>query len=206
MLKACVLFLGQGRGSHKESGRKKEFGKSPLSFGMCSQSKDFSVRIVHAGGREELYQHAVPASHLMEKYPGMCVARPEVFRNPRQSLLWPDENLLPGHKYLIIPSTTAQKLKGKQMEKAKVTGYAEGKDEMLDVNITWEAGRDISEESISSAKEFYTSKGRWSRDSKCSARRSFRPRKPFVPPLPKARILRGPGWEPSLTSVRELSP
>ncbi|OAY32515.1 uncharacterized protein LOC110629856 [Manihot esculenta] len=204
MLKAFVHFLGRIQGSHKESG--KEIGKSPLSLDMCSQSKDISVRIVHAGGREELYQHAVPASHLMEKYPGMCVARPEVFRNPQESLLWPDENLLPGHKYLLIPSTTAQKLKRKQMEKTKVADYAGSKNEMSDVNITWEAGKDITEESVSSAKEFYTSKGRWSRDSKSSAKRSFRARKPFVPPHPKPRILRGPGWEPSLTSVQELSP
>lgn len=194
MLKACIHLLGQSRGSDEVTGRKTEIGKG------------LSVRIVHAGGQEELHQHAVAASHLMEKYPGMCVARPEVFRNPQQSLLFPDEKLLPGHKYLIIPHTTAQKLKRKQMQKANVKGYAEGKDEMSDVNITWEAGKDITEESVSSAKEFYTSKGRWSRDSKSSAKRSFRARKPFVPPLPKPRILRGPGWEPSLTSVQELSP
>ncbi|KAJ9176329.1 hypothetical protein P3X46_011653 [Hevea brasiliensis] len=205
MLKACIHLFGQSRGSHEESRTKKEFGNSPIT-GHALTVKRFSVRIVHAGGQEELYQHAVPASHLMEKYPGMCVARPEVFRNPQQSLLCPDENLLPGHKYLIIPSTTARKLKHKQMEKARVEGYAKGKDEMSDANITWEAGRDISEDSVYSAKEFYTSKGRCSRDPKRSARKGIKPRKPFVPPLLKARILQGPGWEPSLTSVQELSP
>ncbi|KAF2307044.1 hypothetical protein GH714_024496 [Hevea brasiliensis] len=90
---ACIHLFGQSRGSHEESRRKKEFGNSPIT-GHALTVKRFSVRIVHAGGQEELYQHAVPASHLMEKYPGMCVARPEVFRNPQQSLLCPDENLL----------------------------------------------------------------------------------------------------------------
>ncbi|EEF34487.1 uncharacterized protein LOC8273508 [Ricinus communis] len=206
MLKACVHLLGQNQGSHNESRRKKDVGIAPISFNLRSQSKDFSVRIVHAGGREELYPHEVPASHLMEKYPGMRVARPEVFKNPHQSLLWPDEILLPGHKYLMIPTSTARKLKHRQIRKSRVTGNAEGKDEMSDVNITWEAGQDISDESVSSAKEFYTSKVRLSRDSKRPMRRGIKAKKPFVPPLPKTRILWGPGWEPSLTSVQEVSP
>ncbi|KDP26659.1 hypothetical protein JCGZ_17817 [Jatropha curcas] len=206
MLKACRGCLGNNRGSHKESRKKKELGRASLSLDLQLQSKDIFVRIVHAGGREELYQYAVTASHLMEKYPGMCVARPEVFRDAQQSFLWPDENLLPGNKYLIIPFSTARKLRRTQMKKAKFTGNAEGKDETSDVNITWDASRDITDESISSAKEFYTKKGRSPRDSKRPVRRIICSRRPFVPPLPRAKIIRGPGWEPSLTSVQEVSP
>ena len=36
-------------------------------------------------------------------------------------------------------------------------GFAEGKDEIIDANITWDESGDISEESVGSAKEFYAS-------------------------------------------------
>ncbi|WCJ38538.1 hypothetical protein M5689_019595 [Euphorbia peplus] len=207
MLKACVSLLCQNQGSHKESSKgKEEVGGGLVSLSFLSQSKEFCVRIVHAGGREELYQHAVPASHVMDKYPGMCVARPEVFKNPQKSVLRPDEDLLPGHKYLILPSTTARKLKRKQIERRKAMGRDNGRDEASDVNITWDLSKESSDVSVSSAKDFYNSKSKLSRDSKRSVRRGVRAKKAFVPPLPKTRTFRAPNWEPSLTSVQEVSP
>jgi hypothetical protein len=203
MLKGCVHLLGLSGSTQRESRRKRELEGAPISVGLCILSRDISVRIVHPGGREELYQYALPASHLMEKYPGMCVARPGVFKNPQESLLWPDENLLPGHKYLLIPSTTAQKLTLKHMGRVKVKGFAEGKDEIIDANITWDESGDISEESVGSAKEFYASKDRRPR---YKVKRTVKAKKPFVPPLPKARSFRVAVWEPSLTSVQEVSP
>ncbi|CAK7332571.1 unnamed protein product [Dovyalis caffra] len=203
MLNAFVNLLGLNRSTRTESTRKRELEGAPISVALHIQSRDICVRIVHPGGREELYQSAVPASQLMEKYPGTCVALPGVFKNPQESLLWPDEKLLPGHKYLIIPSTTARKLTRKQMGSVKVKGFAEGKNEIIDANITWDASRDISEESVGSAKDFYMSKDRWPR---YKAKRTVKAKKPFVPPLPKARSFRGLSWEPSLTSVQEVSP
>lgn len=198
MLKGCVQLLGLG--NHRETRRKKNLEGASISMDMSLQSKDIFVRIVHAGGREELYQNAVPASQLMEKYPGMSVARKEVFKNPHKSLLHPEENLLPGQKYYIIPSSTVQKLKHRHPEKAKVKELSEG--EEWDSKIIIDAGRVSMEESICSAKEFYVSRERWSRCSK----RKLLPKTPFVPPLPKEKSFRGFGWEPSLTSVQELSP
>ncbi|KAJ4825440.1 hypothetical protein Tsubulata_047935, partial [Turnera subulata] len=148
-------------------------------------------------------QAAVRASQLMEKHPGMCVARPEVFKYPRKSLLWPDEFLLPGNKYLMIPTTTARKLTRKHTGELKVKRSAEVKDETVDANITWDSSEDFSEESVCSAKDFYVSRDR---EPKVPARKSTRAKKPFVPPLPRGRSLRVSGWEPSLTSVQELSP
>ncbi|KAM1303663.1 hypothetical protein ACFX2F_021441 [Malus domestica] len=52
-------------------------------------------------------------------------------------------------------------------------------------------------------EEYYGSKERW---SKCKRRKNFRGKKPFVPPLPRTSSCRGINWEPSLTSVQELSP
>jgi hypothetical protein len=203
MLKGCVHLLGLSGSTQRESRRKRELEGAPISVGLCILSRDISVRIVHPGGREELYQHAVPASQLMEKYPGICVAHPGVFKNPQESLIWPDEKLLPGHKYLIIPSTTAQKLTHKHTGSVKVKGFAQGKDEIIDVNITWDPRLDISEESVGSAREFYTSKDRWPR---YNVKRTVKAKKPFVTPLPKASSFRGSGWEPSLNSVQEVSP
>jgi hypothetical protein len=191
----------EGASNDSEPRRKKELGRASISLDTSLQlSRDISVRIVHAGGREELYQNAVPASQVMEKYPGMYVARSEVFKNPHESLLCPEEDLLPGQKYYIIPSTTAHKLKRRHPEKSK------GEEEKWDWNFTIDAGRESMEDSICYASDFYASKARWSRDSRCSPRKCVKGKRPFRPPLPKAKSCRGLGWEPSLTSVQELSP
>ena len=158
MLKRRAAFLGFVRHGNCGSGCRKDLGGAPMSVDLSLQSRDISVRIVHAGGQEELYQNAVLVSHLMEKYPGMCIAFPEVFKNPHQSLLWPEDSLLPGQKYLIIPSTTAHKLKRRHQEKVKVKGAAEGRENMSDARITWDITGENLEESVYSAKEFYFTK------------------------------------------------
>lgn len=86
---------------------------------------------------DELYQNIISASKVMEMYPGMCVARPEVFKKPHESLLWPEDKLLPGQKYYIIPSSTAKKLKCKCPGKVKVDEPAKGKRQVnVDVDGT----------------------------------------------------------------------
>lgn len=188
---------------NRESNKQKDFEGATISLDLSLQTKDFAVRIIHAGGREELYQGPVPAYLLLEKYPGMCVARPQIFKYPHESLLGPEELLLPGQKYYLIPSTTAQKLKRKH-PKIKEKETAEGKeDESEEKMLTYMDGNDL-EGSVCSAKDFYISREKW---SKCLLRQCRREKKkPFVPPLPGARISGGSGWEPSLNSVQELSP
>lgn len=204
MLKRCAQLLGLVHHTDKDLRRKKEFGGAIRTLDLSIQLKDITVRIVHAGGREELYQSAVPASRLIDKYPGMCVARPEVFKKPYESILSAEEQLLPGNKYYIVPSTTIQKLKRKHSLKGKVKEPAEYKEQLLDMKVVANVdGEDYSEESICSAKDFYVSKGRWSR---CLRNKSQKNKKPFIPPIQKPRVLRGLGWEPSLTSIQELSP
>ncbi|CAI0390442.1 unnamed protein product [Linum tenue] len=148
----------------------------------------------------------------MEKYPGTRVARPDVFQNPEDSILWPEEILLPGNKYLIISSTTAEKLKHhrRHHHHGRTTRerpeLCDNEDTISCANITWDE-QDISEENVCQARDFYASKDRWSR---CSERKTknvrSRKRQPFVPPLPRSRSFKGSSWEPSLTSVQELSP
>uniref|UniRef100_A0A5B7AGD0 Uncharacterized protein n=1 Tax=Davidia involucrata TaxID=16924 RepID=A0A5B7AGD0_DAVIN len=201
MLRRCAQLLGLVRYIGRESRRKKELGAPAISLDLSVRLKDITVRIIHAGGREEQYQNAIPASHLLEKYPGMCVARPEVFKNPHESLLLAEDKLLPGHKYYIIPSTTVKKLKRKH-EKAKVKEAAEGKEAMLDQKIEADVSEDYSEESVCSAKDFYSSRERWS----SLLKKCRKEKKPFVPPIQKPNMWRGLGWEPSLNSIQEISP
>lgn len=209
MLKRCIQLLGLIRHADSESKRNKplrgDAKGAPASFSLdfSSQSKSIFVRIVHAGGQVELFPNAVPASLLMEKYPGKCVARPEVFKKPQESLLRPEESLLPGHKYYILPSTTAQKLKRKQQKKVRGKEPAEGKVVMIpDGKITAVSEGEDTDDSVCSASDFVSKERR----SKSLRRKGIRGKKPFVPPLPKVRLGRGLGWEPSLTSVQEVSP
>ncbi|KAK9276440.1 hypothetical protein L1049_005973 [Liquidambar formosana] len=197
-------FIEQLLYINRKSRKKKDFGGAPLSLDLSLQTKDFVVRILHAGGREELYQDAIPASYITEKYPGNCVARPEVFKSPHESLLGPEEKLLPGQKYFLIPCTTAQKLKLKSTKKVEVKETVEDEEEMSVGKMVANVGGDNLDVSICSAKEFYVSNERRSR---CFVKQRGRGKKqPFVPPISKERLRRELGWEPSLTSVQELSP
>ncbi|KAI3433137.1 uncharacterized protein J3R85_007353 [Psidium guajava] len=208
MMKSCCVNL-LGPVSRKEphsTPKRAAAGASfsleiSLQFGdisLGSPMNDVSVRIIHAGGRIELYQDVIPASHVMEKYPGMCVALPEVFRKPHESILSPEEDLVPGRKYFIVPSTTAIKLKRKYQEKLKAKEAA-AEETKLDMKTKVKPG----EEPISLAKDFYTSKDRWPRGS--TRKRGIK-KQPFVPPIPRARTLRLMTWEPSLSSIQEISP
>ncbi|OMO80051.1 Reticulon [Corchorus olitorius] len=214
MLKKCADIFGFVRHANHDSRSTKDLKEAPFSVDLSvqSRSRNISVRIVHAGGREELYQNTIPVSHLLEKYPGMCIARPDVFKNPDESLLRPEDNLLPGQKYLIVPFTTVQKLKRRHHKKVKHKEGAESREDSSDAKITWDISEENSEDSVYSAKEFYdtkpskVSKVPNERHSRHPVRKGRRVKKPFVPPLPRTRPLWESAWEPSLTSVQELSP
>ncbi|CAI0463478.1 unnamed protein product [Linum tenue] len=212
----CLLDSGKKsrRRKHELTTEELTGGGVSVSLEFSANSNDVSVRIVHPGGKEESFQYALSAQQVMEKYPGTHVARQDVFQNPEDSILWPEENLLPGNKYLIIPSTTAEKLKHHRKHhrhhgtttKERLE-LCDTKDTRSGANITWDE-QDISEEeNVCRARDFYASKDMWSR---CSERKTrnvrSRKRQPFIPPLPRSRSFKGLSWEPSLTSVQELSP
>ncbi|MED6156846.1 hypothetical protein PIB30_018213 [Stylosanthes scabra] len=105
------------KGNKKESQVKRgSRTKAKVSPDVSLTSNDFVVRIVHKGGQQEVYQRALPASKVMRKYPGMLVASPEVFKDPHQSVLGPDQVLLLGHKYIIISPRDVDKLKRKHAD------------------------------------------------------------------------------------------
>ncbi|KAL2344394.1 hypothetical protein Fmac_005679 [Flemingia macrophylla] len=281
MLKRVAHSFGLVEHKEKGSRRNSHQGHEAVPE-FYPQSNNFVVRIIHAGGHQELYRHAVPASKLMTKYPGMCVARPEVFRVPHESVLWHGEVLVPGHKYILISFRDVEKLKRKlfgegrsiesdgmgqdtktrspsgagHKDKVKVPNGVAGH-EALDSEIhcghshrengkvkepngvvgqrvfetrktmspkgrrdksvedTVDSSIDSSpseggvENSFSIAKDFYVPKEKSTTTvttTKPSRRKGIKGKKPFVPPLPKQRQYRSLGWQPSLLSVKELSP
>lgn len=187
----CVQLFWNNR----DSRRRREVQRAIRTLELSRQLENISVRIVHAGGRQELYRSAFPASQLIEKYPGMCVAHPSIFRKPYESLVPAEEQLLPGKKYYIIPSTTVQKLKHRHSIKGKAEGNKEHKEPLPHRD-------DYSEEYIYTAKDFYLSK---ERPSRCLPNRSQKNKKPFVPPNQKPNALKKLRWKPRLTSIQELS-
>ncbi|PIN17387.1 hypothetical protein CDL12_09957 [Handroanthus impetiginosus] len=174
-----------------------------LSLSVSAQLKDVTVRIVHAGGRIEMYQNAILASTLIQRYPGMCIARPDVFKCPHESLLSGDDMLLPGHKYFVIRSTTVEKLKRRHSWKGRVNEPAE-RDERILKSREIEDVRDVlPDKSVCSAKDFFVSKENW---SNFVLKKCVKEKTPFVPPIQRPRLWKEPEWEPSLTSIQELSP
>ena len=51
---------------------------------------------------------AITAARIMEKYPKVLLARPEVFRRPWDSVVRPDEILTPGQKFFVVPRRTEE--------------------------------------------------------------------------------------------------
>lgn len=70
-----------------------------------------ALKIIHAGGRTDYYYMAIPASRVMEKYPSFVLAKPEIFRRPWDSVVRPEEILVPGQKFFVVPIRTVKKLK-----------------------------------------------------------------------------------------------
>ncbi|XP_077229234.1 uncharacterized protein LOC143862126 [Tasmannia lanceolata] len=207
MLKKYLHALGFIQYFRGES-RKKEPEEGLMSLEFSSQQNAWSVKIILPGRLVELYEGALPAAYVMEKYPGMCVARPEIFKRPQESLVRPEEWLLPGQKFYLVPLSTVKKIRSKQQEKLG------GGNEAMDKEFKDSSGKNVinggdgedCELSICSAKDFYIARDKW---SKCRLRkcgRGAREKKPFVPPIREIKLWQGFGWIPSLPSVKELSP
>ncbi|KAL7093762.1 hypothetical protein ACP275_11G059900 [Erythranthe tilingii] len=169
--------------------RKNEGQEETISFGVSSANlRGKTVRIIHAGGRTEMYADAISASKLMEKYSGMCIARPNVFECVHD-------------KYFIVRCTTVEKLKRRQSRKRRIYEGVNGEGVFKESN---ESEDDSILISISSARDFFVSKESW---LNCRVTKQVKERKrAFVPPIQRPRLSKEPEWEPSLTSIQEISP
>ncbi|URE10123.1 hypothetical protein MUK42_35138 [Musa troglodytarum] len=201
-------------GERKKNGVDREVVASvdfiSLSAVVNRQHINSVVRVVLAGGMVELYAGAVSAQLVMEKYPGLCLTRPDVFRRPHESLVSPEERLLPGQKFYLVPRSTVKKLRQNIPNGPEEEGLGAAAVEEVSVRDA-EEREELSDESICSAKDFYVSKETW---AECFVKRfekgaeKQKQNKPFTPPFKKVKQQIGTlgGWKPSLSSVKELSP
>ncbi|MFS7995305.1 hypothetical protein Hanom_Chr12g01116421 [Helianthus anomalus] len=88
----------------------KLFGSRSHNIVVAAGEKPLILQIIHAGGMVERYYMAFPAAWIMDKYPNFILARPEIFQRPWDSVVHPDEILVPGHKYFVVPIRTVRKL------------------------------------------------------------------------------------------------
>uniref|UniRef100_A0A1D1Y9F4 DNA-directed RNA polymerase subunit beta n=1 Tax=Anthurium amnicola TaxID=1678845 RepID=A0A1D1Y9F4_9ARAE len=232
----CYYYCSCPRQSNKGSPKGKQG-----SAGAAGAAEDESffpsvVRVVLAGGMVEVYPNVVAAREVMEKHPGLCVARPEVFSRPQESLLGPTEKLFPGEKFYLVPHTTVQKLRQRQRVQPRQPGSGDGRRDVREGKATEaaagsqpgeaEEGGEMhdDDELLCSAKDFYVSRDRWGEfiarrrrlEAAGGAERKEEQRPPPQPkrkggPAPQPPIGRkfckkGLRWQPSLPSVTEISP
>jgi len=182
---------------------------SELSSVSAVQNKDSVVRIVLASRMVEVYDGAILAYSVMHKYPGLCLARPEVFKRPHESLVGPKEVLLPGQKFYLVPKTTVKKLQQNHPKKPQALAEAAVRGMVSDHQVS---DKEEGEEAVCSAKDFYVENEERSQRLvrklvKGSGKQEQK--KPFNPPIKTSpRRKKGvlDGWKPALTSVEEISP
>lgn len=89
----------------------KLFGTKERKPSLDMAERSSALKIIHAGGKTDYYYMAIPASRVMEKYPSFILAKPEIFRRPWDSVIQPEEILVPGQKFFVVPIRTVKKLK-----------------------------------------------------------------------------------------------
>ncbi|PIA47539.1 hypothetical protein AQUCO_01400290v1 [Aquilegia coerulea] len=97
------------RGSGGVSSNKPKSASAPVQE-EDEAAGSSALKIIHVGGLVEFYYMAVPAVKIMDKYPSFLLARPEIFRRPWDSLVHPEEILMPGQRFFVVPRRTVKKL------------------------------------------------------------------------------------------------
>lgn len=81
-----------------------------ISSLICTKSnKNMFVKIVHHGGRVEIYDRPISVAEILRRNPKCCVANPDVFRQPYAVVL-PSATLALGQKYYVVPIQTIARL------------------------------------------------------------------------------------------------
>ncbi|RLN38946.1 hypothetical protein C2845_PM01G48630 [Panicum miliaceum] len=152
-----------------------------LISSLCKEAaarKESVVRVVLSSGVVEVYPGVVLACTVIRKHPpGLCLAHPDVFRNPHGAVLRPLEPLFPGQKFLLIPWSTVHKLKQKIPE-SSIGAFADEDEEATSSTETEEEDQDRSggaaaeKEEVRdgssslmpacSAREYFVARDRWS--------------------------------------------
>ncbi|KAG1327436.1 hypothetical protein COCNU_01G013700 [Cocos nucifera] len=152
------------------------------------------LRIVHAGGFTERYYMAVPAIGIMEKYPRAVLARPDVFRRPWDSLVQPEEILIPGEKVYLVPRGTIRKLR-RRIRRPAVHGLRSKGDSSERKSQSSISGKPAASE----GKIESNMPERKKMDERVDGRPAAAP---DVPPRNRRVLMEGM-WQPSLEAIDE---
>ncbi|KAB8094445.1 hypothetical protein EE612_021626 [Oryza sativa] len=87
------------------------------------RSPEAVVRVVMQGGVVEAYGGVVLACTVIRKHPpGLCLAYPDVFRNPHGARVRPLQPLFPGEKFYLLPERTIERLQ-RQIPESSVGAF-----------------------------------------------------------------------------------
>ncbi|KAI3789390.1 hypothetical protein L2E82_02183 [Cichorium intybus] len=106
-----LLKLFRSRTNNTDPDANPNPNPTPIVREVAVREKPSVLQIIHAGGVVERYYMAFPAASIMEKHPNSVLARPEIFRRPWDSIVQPEEILVPGQKYFVVPVGTVKKLR-----------------------------------------------------------------------------------------------
>lgn len=106
-----LLKLFRSRTNNTDPDANPNPNPTPIIREVAVREKPSVLQIIHAGGVVERYYMAFPAASIMEKHPNSVLARPEIFRRPWDSIVQPEEILVPGQKYFVVPVGTVKKLR-----------------------------------------------------------------------------------------------
>lgn len=159
--------------------KKRKKPKDPAAMARISSfsstaMKESVVRVVLKGRVVEVYPGVVLACTVIRKHPpGLCLAHPDVFRNPHGAVVRPLEPLFPGQKFLLLPESTVIRLKQKIPE-SSIGAFADDPDDYSSGTTTEEEEEEEEECDTAvgddggfmagcSAREFYVANDRWSK-------------------------------------------
>lgn len=193
-------------------GKKKSNASSVFSKPVTAQSSLISGRqpqalmIIHAGGHAENYYMAIPASMIIEKHHSFILARPEIFRRPWESVVRPDEILIPGQKYYLVPRRTVKKLRRRTT--ATDPSFSQARDSISSISgILVKPGRKVKARDQHVRFDITNPKSGPISDKKHGnkEKKNWKERlmKPGRKEEKKKRARNENSWEPSLHSITE---
>ena len=167
------------------------------SFSKEAARKESVVRVVLSSGVVEVYPGVVLACTVIQRHPpGLCLAHPDVFRNPHGAVLRPLEPLFPGQKFLLIPWSTVVKLKQKIPE-SSIGAFADEDEEGTSSPETGEEEDQDQDHSGGAAASAEEERDDSSLMPACSAREYFVARDPWSACRFRRLVEQGLAVEPS---------
>ncbi|KAL6909403.1 hypothetical protein ACP4OV_001684 [Aristida adscensionis] len=126
---------------------------SSSSSAAAAARREAVVRVVLKSGVVEVYPGVVLACTVIRKHPpGLCLAHPDVFRNPHGAVVRPLEPLFPGQKFLLLPESTVVKLK-QRIPESSIGAFADDDDDDDDDDVDNDTGSDEVTSTEASSEE-----------------------------------------------------